>query len=222
MRSRAPASQRTKNGSGNHPARRLHGGQRNCAAERDRRREPHCRDKSPQDPFARSRATSPEVTHSSKSSPRDQHAPKCLADCVRLRKASFGRNAKVSPIWPSVAFRADAGIPRKCIRHGNCSGLRKSSTTSESKPGSSDDREDEHVASNAELRNEQPAAEQKEHERDRNQAAAKIVENFPPRQSRRADCGCRRPSASGTRGSSHGEICQSPRIQRCRRSASMS
>src|SRR5207237_6201775 len=51
-----------------------------------------------------------------------------------LRKASFGRNAKVSPIWLGARF-ADANIPRKCIRHGNCSGLRRNSTTSESKPG---------------------------------------------------------------------------------------
>src|SRR5207249_2762198 len=81
------------------------------------------------------RATSPEVTHSSKCRRVMNTRQSVRPIAVRLRKASFGRNAKVSPIWPSVRFD-DASIPRKCIRHGNCSGLRRSSTTSESKPGS--------------------------------------------------------------------------------------
>src|SRR5437762_2788611 len=80
------------------------------------------------------RATSPEVTHSSKYRRVINTRQSVRPIAVRLRKASFGRNAKVSPIWLRVRF-ADANIPRKCIRHGNCSGLRRNSTTSESKPG---------------------------------------------------------------------------------------
>ncbi len=48
------------------------------------------------------------------------------------------------------------------------------------------------------------------------EAAAEIVENLPPRQSRKSDCRCAE-SAPGTRGRSHHPICQSPRTQRCRR-----
>src|SRR5207244_3144267 len=46
----------------------------------------------------------------------------------------------------------------------------------------------------AELRNDQPAREEKKHERDRNETAAKVVENFPPRQRRDriADTACLR------------------------------
>src|SRR5207248_9816389 len=36
----------------------------------------------------------------------------------------------------------------------------------------------------AKFRNDQPAREEKKHERDRNETAAKVVENFPPRQRR--------------------------------------
>src|SRR5439155_19618329 len=36
----------------------------------------------------------------------------------------------------------------------------------------------------AKPRNDQPAREEKKHERDRNETAAKVVENFPPRQRR--------------------------------------
>src|SRR5213080_1228363 len=61
------------------------------------------------------RATSPEVTHSSKCRCVTETRQRVRPIAVRLRKAAFGRNAKVSPIWPSVRLDDD-NIPRKCIR----------------------------------------------------------------------------------------------------------
>ena len=47
-----------------------------------------------------------------------------------------------------------------------------------------DDGEEHARCQQAELRNKQPARDEKKHERDRNKAAPKVVENFPPRQRR--------------------------------------
>ena len=166
------------------------------------------------------RATSPEVTHSSKCRRVMNTRQSVRPIAVRLRNASFGRNAKVSPIWPSVRFD-DASIPRKCIRHGNCSGLRRSSTTSESKPGSAMMARSMHVANKPSRGTSSQLAKKK--------AMSAIGTRLRRRLSKifhhdNAEIGLRipRPSASGTRGSSHGKICQSPRIQRCRRTASIS
>ena len=70
---------------GNQPVRRLHDAQRNCARERDCRRKPHCR-------IGARQVRSCAARHFARGdpfqqvSPRDKHAPKCLADCCQTEK----------------------------------------------------------------------------------------------------------------------------------------
>ncbi len=161
------------------------------------------------------RLASLDVFHSSRLRLSRGRAPTFRAIASRLTYASYGRKTRVKRNWARCRPSA-APVMRRCDRRVISAGLAASDPPKVTIEPRSDRGQHQGDRGRPQRRGQHPGHEQERQHRGRHEAAAEVVEDFPPREPGDRIGDVPRPQRR-TRGSSQPASCQSPRIQRCRR-----
>ena len=137
------------------------------------------------------------------------------ANARRLNDASSGRHASVNAACASC-FPAARNVSARCGINNTSCGFPSASTMDASNGGMKMMPTTINVQ-NHDGRQHGPAQQQERRSAPRGRGCAEGCRRSSSATAPRADCARRCRRRPGTRGSSHAAICQSPRIQRCRR-----